>query len=163
MTSNHGHENAPGAAATAPEGKDLNTQDRDQIMTNTIEPDTDALAADAITDPAEAAELARAAWLEAHPAVSEALPTWADDVYVYLPETGTNEPVTVDAMRELGPFYVAATGAHTGDRFNVTRYSFGSDTISDAADTPAELAYRIRARALELLTLAYTLESEATR
>ena len=121
-------------------------------------PSDDERAAQAAQDDADA-EQAAADWLTAHPEVSDAAPTWADEFTVDFDRGGL---VQTGASRFFGLYELVQSGAYQGGEIRPAE----SLTIWHPHDacpsfaTPREAAAFARNRALELLTLAATLEVE---
>lgn len=100
-----------------------------------------------------------AAWLAEHPEVSAAAPSWTDELEIDFDDENT---VYATSGRDVGLYQLrqcnmwCAGEITTGDAF--TLWHPANDYFH--ATTARELAAYARARALELLTIAATLEAE---
>lgn len=100
-----------------------------------------------------------AAWLAEHPEVSQAAPSWTDELEIDFDDENT---VYATSGRDVGLYQLRQCNVWsggeitTGDAF--TLWHPAGDYFH--ASTARELAAYARARALELLTIAATLEAE---
>jgi hypothetical protein len=105
------------------------------------------------------AEEQSAAWLAEHPEVSEAAPSWTDELEIDFDDENT---VYATSGRDVGLYQLRQCNiwcggeVTTGDAF--TLWHPAGDYFH--ASNARELAAYARARALELLTIAATLEAE---
>lgn len=100
-----------------------------------------------------------AAWLAEHPEVSEAAPSWTDELEIDFDEWGV---VYATSSRDVGPYELRQCNTWKGGQITMRDDFALWHTANDYfhASTARELAAYARARALELLTIAATLETE---
>lgn len=114
-----------------------------------------------LTNFARFADEQEAAFLAEHPEISDAVPSWADDVLIKFDAVDTSNTVGFSAERVVGEFSIEVGGTYQGGEVSLqepTVLWFPADHRSER--TGGELAAYARSRAVELLTIAAMLEAE---
>ena len=103
-----------------------------------------------------------ATFLAEHPEISEAVPSWADDVMLDFDAVDNSNTITFTAEKAVGEIEVVELGRWCGGEVTVgiEHTLFFPSSSSPAMRSRRELASYARARAIELLTIAAMLEAE---
>ena len=115
----------------------------------------------------EEEEARKAAWLEAHPEVSAAAPSWTDELEIDF----DGENVYATSGRDIGLYQIRQCNAWRDEQVTLGTEEHIGEAITlwhpkgdyFHAESNREVAAYARARALELLTIAATLEMEEVR
>lgn len=113
------------------------------------------------TDSAQFADVQEAKFLAEHPEISEAVPSWADDVLIDFDDVDTENLVTFTSERMVGMIEVVELGTFQGGEVSAgLEFSLWFPADRHSERTGRELASYARSRAVELLTIAAMLEAE---
>lgn len=150
------NEKAPSMSGNSAEGNSQNTNHHEG------EPAMTTVPLSTETPQETDAEQRAADWLDEHPEASEAVPSWTDELEL---DFDSDNRIYFTAGRDIGEYELRQTGEWHGGEImtSVTLALWNPREVSYNAESARELAAYARARAIELLTVAATLEAEDAR